>query len=883
MEVILAALCRTRALRNLEAHLFVQAARPLVLGAFFLLMTAGARAQTASPAPVGAPAAPPGAAASAAAAAQAAEPVAYATFIKGAVVQPGLITIIKKAGKVYFALNDEQLGKDFIETSIPSTGLGGVGPAPGEPYVAPARILHFDRIDDTVVLRWPNTFAQVLPKTPQELGARISLPASTIGVVPVAAQGDGKVVILASVFLGDVANLSASFERLGRSPANSFRIDPTRSFFQQTKALPENDILRVSQTWVSQSPPARLDNAPDPRAIEVLMTYNIVAAPNDGYVPRIADPRVGYFSQPRIDFSSDVNPTRVIHYIMRWNFAPATPGQPSKATKPLVFYISNDVPVEYRDAVREALLMWNDAYQRIGILEAIKVEQQPDDPNWDPEDIRHNMFRWINTSTPAFGAEGLLVIDPRTGEELNVGVNFDATLGLSGIRYRYIVAPARDLPASAAQERQFAIETVKAVTLHESGHDLGLQHNFIASRAYTAKQLQTPSWTKTNGISASVMDYTSVNVWPKGTPQGAYQQLVLGPYDYYAIQYGYGYIPASTPAQELPTLNRWASRWSEPAYRFASDEDAQFGSGHSVDPRVMQFILTDKPLEWCVAQTEMLHRIMDNVAQRFPANGQSYEEARRAFLTPLNAYLRCATVPAHMIGGEYLSRAKRGDPGARAPLTAVSRTDQLYAFKLLDDRLFSDAAWRFNPDVLNRVTYDEVSSFVNGLWVYNPTPRHDIPIVQVANSAQEAALNEMFSPLRLQRLDDLGLKYRVGSTMSLADLFLWSRDGIFGDIQTGRVATAGPVRRNLQVAYAKRLAEMWTAPKSGTPPDAQALARLQLLYLRHDATVATQRIRRPDEQTRAHLAALATIADQALNARSIIAAPPPAAGGGARP
>lgn len=849
--------------------MFAYFARSIAFGVSFFITAAGAAAQT--PVPPQPPPAPPGAAQSAAAAAQAAAPVPYATFIRDAVIQPGLIPIIKKAGRVYLALSTEQLGKDFIETSIPSTGLGGIGPAPGEPYVAPARILHFDRIDDTVVLRWPNTLAQVLPNTPQELGARISLPASTIGVVPIVAQGDNKVVILASVFLGDIANLSASFERIARgNPASAYRLDPSRAFFQQAKALPENDILRVSQTWASQSPPARVDNAPDPRSVEVVMTYNIVAAPNDGYLPRLADPRVGYFEQPLIDFSSDLMPTRTIFYVTRWNFAPATLGQPSKATKPLVFYISNDVPIEYRDTVKQALLTWNDAFRRIGILDAVQVEQQPTDPNWDPEDIRHNVFRWINTSSPAFGAEALIVTDPRTGEELNVGVNFDAVEGLAGRFYRYIVAPARDLPDSEAAERAYTIDLIRSVTLHESGHTFGLQHNFIASRAYSPKQLQSAAFTRTHGISSSVMDYTPDNLWPKGTPQGAHRQIVLGPYDYYAIQYGYGYIPAKTSAQELPTLNRWASRWADPNYRFASDEDAQFGSGHSVDPRVMQNVLSSKPLEWCGVQTKMLHGVMDAVAKRFPAPGQSYEDARRAFTAPLNSYLRCATVPAHMIGGEYLSRANRGDPGSIIPFSAVSRTDEYYAMQLLNDRLFSDAAWHFNPDVLRRLTYNEVSAFADGAWVYNPSPRHDVGVVQIANTAQNSALSEMFSPLRLQRIDDLGLKYAAGATMTLADLFTWTRDGIFGDIADGSVAHAGPVRRNLQTTFAKRLADMWASPAAGTPSDAQALARLQLGYLQTDTSAALRRANL-DELTRAHLQALGAIATEALNAhRNIV-------------
>ena len=189
---------------------------------------------------------------------------------------------------------------------------------------------------------------------------------------------------------------------------------------------------------------------------------------------------------------------------------------------------------------------------------------------------------------------------------------------------------------------------------------------------------------------------------------------MLGPYDYYAVHYGYGYIPnATTPEMELPTLRQWASRWADPKYRFASDEDAgAFQSGHAIDPRVVQDDLTNKPLAWCAVQMGMYHHLMDNVSARFPENGMPYDEARSAFLTPLRQYLRCASFPAHSIGGEYLSRAQKGDPGNLVPLQPVSIvTISAQHGNSFQNGLFADAPWHFNPAVLRTLTYSEVSSF----------------------------------------------------------------------------------------------------------------------------------------------------------------------------
>lgn len=831
-----------------------------------LLAHAPAAAQTQS--------ANPAAAGGAAGAANPNAPAPYDTFVKGATVVPGLIPVVKKNGKIYLVIAKAQLDKDFIQTAVPSSGLGGFGPAAGEPYVAPARILRFQRVDDRVVIRWPNTIAQVNANSPQAYSAQESLPNSIIGVVPVSAEAaDGAVVIEASSFLGDVANYAAAINNPA-DPAHAYRLDPARTYFMNAKAFPENTLLRVSQTWAT-SDPNTLDNAPDPRSVEVTMSYNIIAAPNDGYVPRYSDARVGYFETSLLDFARD-RVDRTQNYVTRWNFAPKTPGVASEPTRPLIVYLSNDIPVSYRDAIRKSYLTWNKAFARIGILNAVRVEQQPTDPAWDPDDIRHNMVRWITTTAPQFGAEALITADPRTGEEINVGINVDAVEGLLGRTYRYVIAPARHLPTSAAAEQAFTVDFMNGLTLHESGHNFGLQHNFIGSEAYTAKDLQSLPFTEKYGIASSVMEYAPVNLWPAGTRNGTYNQDVLGPYDYYAIHYGYAAIPGAHTAQdELPTLRRWASKWADPMYRFASDEDVSFASGHAIDPRVAQNDLTNHPLSWCTTQMKMMHTLMDRVNDRFPARGQSYDEARNAFLAPMRYYLRCAAYPAHTIGGEYLSRANRGDPGSVAPFTAVPRSEQVYAWNLMQNELFADSAWHFNPDVLNKLTYREVSSFTNGSWVYNPSARHDVSVAQLAATAQDQTLAELFAPLKLQRLDELGLKYKRGTTMSIADLFDWSLQGIYGDIASGKFVNDGPVRRSLQMRFAKRLAQMWTAPAAGTPTDAQALARLELARIA--AYAATAQHRNLDDISRAHAGALQALAQQALDARATIAPPAPAA------
>ncbi|HKW44427.1 MAG TPA: zinc-dependent metalloprotease, partial [Candidatus Eremiobacteraceae bacterium] len=793
----------------------------------------------------------------------------YDQFIKDAQLQSGLFPIITKADKTYLAIAANQLDKQFIETSVPSTGLGGFGPAPGEPYVAPARMIEFSKIGGRIIIFWPNTNFIAPPGSPQSQSIAASFPSSVIAAEPiVAADASGTFVISASAFLGDVADLSASFRQQIDNPSHGYRLDPSRSFFTKAAAFPGNDVLEVAQTWASDDPNL-IDNAPDPRSISVRMEYNLIQPPSDNYMPRIADDRVGYFEVPFLDFGTDQTYARQTFYLSRWNFAPATPGTPSAATHPLVFTISKDVPVEYRQTVRDALLAWNTAFKRVGILNAVNVQDQPDDPSWDPEDMRHNMVRWIDTSAPQYGAEALIVNDPRTGEEINVGINVDAVVGTgANSLYTYLVAPLRGLPDDPAARRRFVLESLRATVLHESGHDMGFQHNFIGSTAYTASQLQSKSFTDANGIASSVMEYASVNVWPKGTPQGDYSQVAIGPYDYHAIEYGYGYVPnARTPRDELAALHRIASGWNDPRFRFESDEDVSFGNGHAIDPRNQQFDLTNDTLRWCEVEMSGEHALMDAVNRRFPSFERPNDDAREAFAVPLRQYSRCTIMAARYIGGEYLSRNRAGDSNPAPPLSFVPRSQEVRAWQQMDRFLFSDAAWRFNPSVLTRLTYTEASLLSGGSWAYNPADRHDVPVVEVAATAQDNAFNEMFAPLTLQRIDELSTKYGQGRTMNLADLFDWAQTSVFGDIARGRAGSDGVVLRNLQSRYARRLAGLWVKPRAGTPDDARSLAHAKLVALQHDARSALGRSGL-DELAIAHLEALDAIAAQALSAQA---------------
>lgn len=835
---------------------------------------------------------------------------AYARVVKDAERQAGLFVLYRKEGRIGLEIATDQFDRDFVEHVVPANGVGGFGFEPGQMFAQAARIVRFHRAGARVAMIWPQTRFLATPGTPLATAVDASTADSVQALLAVVAEdkASGKVLVDLTPLLGDTLDLGdALSERLKSdgNPQGAYRLDPARTFLGPSKAFPKNVVIEADETFASAKPDA-LDTVADARFVQVRVKYNIseiLATP--GYVPRLYDDRVGYFEDPHVQFADDSRRDNYLWYILRWDVQASDPSKRlSPAKKPILFTLDGSIPVEYRAPVREAILEWNKAFERIGITHAVAVQDQPSDPAYDPDDIRYNVVRWVTNAVNDFGAEAQFVWDPRTGEIFRGGVLLDSSLVRSAkFVDRLDVEPSRALdeivppPAAAGPQPWrsepsyeqgmlgefafgatalalegdgmrldgFSRDLLKAVTMHEVGHDFGLSHNFIAHNAFTARQLQSREFTARNGVTSSVMEYAPINVWPKGVSRGSYFQLTLGPYDYHAIHWGYARVAgAKTTRDETPTLARWAGAAVDPRFAFAGDEDA-FYNGHAVDPRVAPFMLTDHPMVWCDTQVGLARTLIAKLDARYPQPQAPWSDERVAFLSLMRRYNLCATSMAHYIGGEYLSRARPGDPHAPPPLTAVPRALEVQAYGLLDRYLLAESAWHFSPALLNRLVYTEYMPFAD--FGYDPPARHDLSVAQLAASAQNAVLGYMFSPIVLQRIADLPDKSPSGHTMSLADLFAWTQHSVFGDLDAP--AAASQVHRNLQRRYARLLGRMATTPFPGTPYDAQALARHDLASL--SATLA-HALRRPriDVQTRAHLEALAADVTRALETRAVI-------------
>lgn len=818
-------------------------------------------------------------------------PQAYAAFVQKTERQSGLIDLITKDDDVYLDLGPAQFDHPYIVAPVLASGVGS-GAFAGRIYRS--FLIEFKRVGKRVLWIDKNADFTAPANSSAANALAISVTDSVINSSPIAAEDESKkhVVISAGFFLTDFENVGHDIGGrqqptllFGAALPPRFSVDGSRSYIERTKALPKNDEILANLAF--SGPAGDVSGAPDGRGVRLRMHYSIVEPPaSDGYLPRIADDRVGYFITARKHFDNDALPSPFVRYIDRWNFN----------NGPIVYYLTNEIPPQYKRAIRGALLEWNAAFAKVGIPNAIEVRDQPADPGWDPDDVRYSTIRWITSDRSAFSAYGPHIADPRTGEILRVEIVIDGE-ALRSVKRGYVdqVLPTRVATRNAAglpidstltlacmdpgacdtfeedsaegaatgtialrafgatpkMTEKYAEDWLHSVVLHESGHNFGLRHNFVSATLYSLAQIHDKRFTQTHGLVGSVMGYTPTNLSPPGRPQGDYFQLRLGPYDEWAIRYGYAKFPnVRRPEDEIVALRGIADESSQRRYNYATDEDAN--GPLAVDPRVATYDLSSDPLAFDANQFAVIDDLSRRLDRVYPRDDRPYYEERQTFTTMLRSYERAALLATKYIGGTYTSRDHRGQLGGVAPFRPVPREQSRRAFGLLAKHVFSSKALHFSPHLLadlgpNHFLHhgaDEIE-------------QPDFPLEEAVASMQDGVMFGLFSPEAMTRLANERYKVEPGERiMGLDDLFGWMQAAVWDDL-TAQAISIDPLHRALQRRYTNLLVAFTLAPSFvvqtlGYPNDTAPLASYELRRLGGHLASA---LRSPhlDLATRAHL------------------------------
>jgi Met-zincin/Domain of unknown function (DUF5117)/Domain of unknown function (DUF5118) len=812
---------------------------------------------------------------------------AFAEIVKDAQVIKGLFTLYRTDEKVFLEILPEQLDKIYLVSMTIDSGIGERGfyaaAMAGEaPFV-------FHKQGKNVQLVVKNT-RFVADNGPMQRAVARSFSDSILGITKIESlphpERKSILIDLGAFMLTDLPMLSYDLEATFRIP---YRFDPKNSVFGTVKAFPQNVEIETVSHYATERPPLPPilapgqpppplppppANLPDVRSMLFQLRYSFSERPQTGYRPRLADARVGHFVNSVEDYSDDNRNTTTKRFVNRWHLEKQDPSAAlSRPKQPIVFWLENTIPVKYRAAIRDGILMWNKAFEKIGFQDAIEVKQQPDDADWDPGDTRYSTIRWFaGYPDPGF-AQGPSRTDPGTGQIYDADIRFSEAMTRFSRREvheqiyptampweystpRAFVAPwsvvnahyqcdfangavrdaefafdllaARGMDPNGSEADQFIKDFLREIAAHEVGHTLGLRHNFRASTIHSLEQAQDSSITARDGLTGSVMDYIPTNIAARGGKQGEYHQSTLGPYDYWAIEYAYKPIDAPTVDAELTELRKIASRAAEPQLAYDTDEDAGFGPGLDMDPVVNRFDLGTDPLKYYAHRVGLAREIWSNMEQRLERPGEGYQVLRRSFNSALGQTANSLFLASKYIGGMYHYRSHVGDPGNRLPFEPVPAEKQRQALALLRDNLFAPTAFQFKPQLLNKLENERFIDFSN----FTPS-RMDVPIHQVVFNLQRQVLDRLFMPTVLSRIQDSELRVAApAEPFTLGLLFTEVQDSIWAETKSaGTSVNINSYRRSLQREHLRKMIGM-VLRDAAVPEDARTLARQTLVNLR---------------------------------------------------
>ena len=787
-------------------------------------------------------------------------------------------------GSVKLQINEDQLNKEFVYFGMSNDGVPDAGHFRGafrDNKIVKVR-RYFDKIEFVHVNN--SFFFDKDSPLSRASAANISDAVLFSSKIEAEDKENGKLLISADpLFLSESLHQikPTPNPRSGPGEYSLGRLSSDKSKYAEIRSYPENTDVIVEYVYESPYVSGSTSEAiTDGRSVSVQFQHTFIEMPENNYQPRYDDPRVGYFFTRQDDqISTSATPYRdMIH---RWHLVKKDPdAELSEPVEPIVWWIENTTPTGFRETIKDATLKWNEAFEAAGFKNAIQVKVQPDSAEWDAGDIRYNVLRWTASPVPLFSGYGPSFVNPRTGQILGADIMLEWAFFTNRLAEEDLVIPAAsfdfnmdineamnpefcsfgkyfqannqfamsalELMEAGEQELDgFQHEAMASLILHEVGHTLGLNHNMQASSIHPIEDIHDKDLADTVGLTGSVMDYTTVNVSADREKQGRYYDIKPGPYDIWAIEFGYS--PAlEGPEAEEARVEQILTRSTDPHLAFGNDADDMRTPGRGIDPRVMVNDMSSDPVEYSVERIILVNDLMDQLIEKYRIReGQSYQELRNSFTRLMYQYSTSTGVISRQVGGVYRQRAFIGQEGATQPYTPVPEDKQRKAMSYLSEYLFAPNSFDQSHEV-----YKYLQAQRRGFNFYGDT--EDPKIHDLILDMQVSVLVHILHPNTMKRITD---SRTYGNTYAAADVVRDLTGAIFDVNARGDVNT---FRQNAQVEYVKILTAVLESDQHDNLAKSAALHNLQ--YIRGLMDNKGQ----VNNETMAHAAHVSFLIEEAL-------------------